>query len=829
MSYQPREGLHQMKLRSILKVLSLLAIVFACTAGYSYYASLKKYAIEEAHRRAMDQLETTKKNLSSFLSENVSPVRVLAGMHQLGEILTRPGDSVLFDEVNSLLDHFTSNLGVDVCYLMDRTGTTIASSNREAPDSFVGQNFSFRPYFVQAMQGLPSTYLALGTTSRKRGAYYSYPVYAKGDDIPIGIAVIKASIFFVERELLPRNVGIELVVDPNGVVFISNQREWLYHILWKPTVEKIEQIRSSRQFGAGPWPWAGIKRVGNEYAVDRDGIKFFIYEKEIDHYPGWKIVHLSRVEDASKFLSSPFIKVIGPVLITFCIMIGIVIFILYRMASSEILQRKAVQKELAKSEERFRSLYHNTPAMLHSIDKNGRIVSVSDYWSEVMGYSRASVIGKKLTDFMADSSKAYAEEKVFPEFFKTGYLKDIQYTFVKNNGEEIDVLLSAISDKDDRTASFRSLAVFIDVTERKKAEEALRLAKEALSSYSKDLEKTVRKRTREITSILRYTPAVVYIKDTDGRYLLVNSKFEQLFQVKSDDVRGKSDYDVLPHKVAKQFREHDKNIPGEKRSYQVEEHIDQDDGVHTYLSIKFPIYDEIGDVRGICGIATDITELKKAQDRLRRLSGSIMEGQEKERAYLARELHDELGQLLTALRMEAVWLKDKLKAIDKSVSDRALTMCGIIDKTIEEVRGIALRLRPGVLDHLGIVDALEWYTSDFERRYGITCVFKHVKIPEIQGALATAAYRIVQEALTNVARHASASRVRVWIQHKSSILDLSIADNGVGFDPASLSDMGCLGMEGMKERALLVGGTLEVKSGPDKGTLISFRVAIPDH
>ncbi len=146
--------------------------------------------------------------------------------------------------------------------------------------------------------------------------------------------------------------------------------------------------------------------------------------------------------------------------------------------------------------------------------------------------------------------------------------------------------------------------------------------------------------------------------------------------------------------------------------------------------MKFPLYSEQGAPTGLCGIATDITELKKAQDQLRRLSGSIMANQEKERKAIARELHDELGQVLTALRMDAVWLSDRLQAPDPKAGDRALAMCGLIDHTIDEVRGLATRLRPGVLDDLGLIDALDWYIADFEKRTGIACIFKHRQVPD---------------------------------------------------------------------------------------------------
>jgi signal transduction histidine kinase len=312
-------------------------------------------------------------------------------------------------------------------------------------------------------------------------------------------------------------------------------------------------------------------------------------------------------------------------------------------------------------------------------------------------------------------SRRLAEESVFPQFFKTGFCKDIPYQFVKKAGDTIDVLLSAIGDRDSEGNVIRSLAVSIDVTERNRAEKALHRAKEELSRYSKDLEYQVEERTGEITSIL---------------------------------------------------------------------------------------------------------------NQLRRLSGSIMVNQEKERSAIARELHDELGQVLTALRMDAVWLSDRLKAADTKAAGRALTMCGLIDKTIEEVRGMAIRLRPGVLDDLGLVDALEWYTTDFERRTGITCIFKHRDVPSISDPVATAAYRITQEALTNVARHAAAKRVEVTLEARDGVLILATVDNGIGFNAAVLSETEALGVAGMRERAGLTGGVLEVQSQQGKGARVYFRVPI---
>ena len=452
-------------------------------------------------------------------------------------------------------------------------------------------------------------------------------------------------------------------------------------------------------------------------------------------------------------------------------------------------------------------------------------MSVSGYWSEALGYSPDEVIGRHLTDFLSESSRRHAEQNIFPEFFNTGYCKEVPYQFVKQNGQRIDVVLSAIADRDEDGVIRRSLAVSIDVTEQKRAEEALRQAKEELSRYSRELERQVQIRTREITAILAYTPDVVYIKDDNGRYVLINARFEALLGLKNEDVRGKTDFDILPGEMAEKIRRNDQKVLRAKRSFQFEEVMPQDGVPRTFLSVKFPIYEESSLPTSVCSISTDITDLKKAQDQLRRLSGSIIVSQEKERAAIARELHDELGQVLTALRMDAVWLRERIRSVDPDAFQRAQTMCDLIDKNIEEVRGLALRLRPGVLDDLGLVEALEWFTTDFERRTGITCVFEHGEVPAMGDRVATAAYRIAQEALTNVARHSEAGRVRVSLKARDQRLTLSVRDNGRGFDTRHLPEAEGLGVAGMVERASLAGGSISVRSKPGKGT--DVRLTVP--
>jgi PAS domain S-box-containing protein len=487
----------------------------------------------------------------------------------------------------------------------------------------------------------------------------------------------------------------------------------------------------------------------------------------------------------------------------------------------EIEERKRTEAELKQTKEYLENVIANSVDAIGIVDRHGRIILWNRRSVEIYGYELQELALKTAFELYADPAEL---DRMLGRLRRDGVVREFEILMKKKDGAVVPMDISISLLKDDQGRTIGSVCLARDLSERKKSEAALKYAQAELSRYSRDLERQVRERTREISSILRYTPSVVYIKDREGRYTLVNARFEELFGISWAQIRGKSDHDLFPRAVADHLRSSDLRVLAARQPYQVEEAMPPPGGRRTYLSVKFPLYNEQGTPTGLCGIATDITELKQARDQLRRLSGSIMANQEKERKAIARELHDELGQVLTALRMDAVWLSDRLRAQDPKAGDRALAMCGLIDHTIDEVRGLATRLRPGVLDDLGLIDALEWYIADFEKRTGIACVFKHRQVPDIDGIGATAAYRIVQEALTNVTRHADATQVKVSLEPKKGLLTLAVADNGRGFDLQEIADSECLGLAGMRERAGLLGGSLEIRSRPGKGTKVYFRL-----
>ena len=487
----------------------------------------------------------------------------------------------------------------------------------------------------------------------------------------------------------------------------------------------------------------------------------------------------------------------------------------------EIEERRRAETELKRTKEYLENIIENSVDAIGIVDREGRFILWNRRAVEIYGYHSDDLAGKSSFDLYADRAEL---DRMLERLRRDGVVREYEILMKKQDGSIVPMDISISLLKDDRGRTIGSVCVARDLSERKKSELDLKRARDELSRYSKELERQVRERTREISGILKYTPAVVTIKDVDGYYTLVNARFEELIGMSGDEVLGRSDHEIFPAEFADRFRANDLQVLAEGRSCQVEEHFPQRDGVHTYLTVKFPLYDEEGVATGTCGIGTDITEVKKAQDQLRRLSGRMMAGQETERAAIARELHDELGQILTALRMDAVWMANHLKESDARAASRALAMCDIIDRTIDEVRGIALRLRPSVLDDLGLIPALEWYTTDLEKRSGIAIILNHHDVPQMDDLVATAAYRIAQEALTNVVRHSSASHAEVSLEGEKGFLMITVTDNGKGFTVSELSESDCLGLAGMRERAALAGGSLEIESSPGKGTRVRCRL-----
>lgn len=232
------------------------------------------------------------------------------------------------------------------------------------------------------------------------------------------------------------------------------------------------------------------------------------------------------------------------------------------------------------------------------------------------------------------------------------------------------------------------------------------------------------------------------------------------------------------------------------------------------------------------GIMTNITESKNEQQevlrsraRLAELTEHSEQVKEQERARIAREIHDDLGGNLTAIKMALAMLTARLPQ-DPQLLDKAHYLDGLVDRSIDAVHRIALDLRPATLD-LGIVAALEWQAREFEKTAGVACIFRSAERDiELDPDHAAALFRIFQEALTNVAKHAGATRVTVTLRRQRQHLTLAICDNGRGMLPADRLKPHSFGLRGMSERARALGGTLSLSAAPGGGTMVTIKIRL---
>lgn len=351
--------------------------------------------------------------------------------------------------------------------------------------------------------------------------------------------------------------------------------------------------------------------------------------------------------------------------------------------------------------------------------------------------------------------------------------------------------------------------------------------KEHLSSLSQAIER-LKTSESELEQIFNTAANAMWVIDRDFNVLRINETFWQLNVLHGHHVKNKKCYEVFKSSLCNTENCPLTKILKGKKSIECElekERLDKTKA--TFLVKAVPFMNPDGKLIGIVEDFRDITNLKLAEERTRTLSQRLIHVIEEERAHISRELHDELGQILTSIKMDAAWLKDHTSK-DNSLAQKAFKrMMRLIDKSIDEIRKVSFDLRPSILDDMGLEAAVLWLTEEFKERSGIECiVLFDLNKKRLAKHLETALYRIVQESLTNVVRHAKASQVIIEAVARNDILKLQIIDNGIGIDSEKIMDPHAAGIAGMIERTKILAGQFSIDGTPGKGTKVTIKIPL---
>ena len=479
----------------------------------------------------------------------------------------------------------------------------------------------------------------------------------------------------------------------------------------------------------------------------------------------------------------------------------------------DITRRKRAEEELRASEARFRELFNNISSgvAIYGVADNGNVLvfrEINAAGQRISQVTREGVIGKELRE-------------VFPEVTKTGLLDVSRRVWKTGEPERLPLTLY----QDERITQWvenyvcklpsgEIVAIYDDVSEREEAARKLR------------------ERAEFIETLLDTIPSPVFYKDVEGVYIGCNKAFEEFFGRSRDEIVGKHVYAISPEDIARTYAEKDDELLRHPGRQVYDWRVKRKNGeIRDVVFYKGTFEDAQGAVAGIIGVVLDTTEraqaerrLREAHDRLRALSGRLVEIQEVERRRIARELHDEIGQALTGVKL-------MLDTIPVGLSRKGARSVAeaqeLVDDLMKRVRELSLELRPQMLDDLGLLPALLWHIERFTAQTNIAVDFSHAGLggrfaPNIE----TAAYRIVQEALTNVARHAGVGSVYVRVAVDGERLVVSVADEGKGFDlEAADAESQTCGLAGMRERAEALAGHLLLRTAPEQGTFLT--VALP--
>ncbi len=493
------------------------------------------------------------------------------------------------------------------------------------------------------------------------------------------------------------------------------------------------------------------------------------------------------------------------------------------------LARKEAEEALRKSEVEYRTLFESMPdgAALHRMvyDESGRPVDyvfleLNEAFEHLTGLKHNETVGRRVTEIIPGIED--------DEFDWIGRYGQVARTGVPIRFEEESEVLgrwysvSAFSPRKDHF-----VALFSDVTDRKREEAARRQVEERFRLLVDTVPDGI--------NICEIDP------ETGGRRLLFcNDRFVEMSGRTREELAAAEDLNSLVVGLdERQFIRNRESLTDHRPVSGVSSWIRPDGRENAYEFSAVPVV--VGDRLQLMGVDRDITErrraeeeLRESREQLRALAGRLQDAREEEKKLLARRFHDDVGHALAALKMDLSWITRRLgDGTDDgqdAILERIEAMTALIDTSVRSVREAATELRPGVLDDFGLVAALEWLTEWFGNRSGIACVF-HCESSEfdLSSEQTTAIFRICQELLTNVWQHSGAKEARVDLEMTDGELVLQVRDDGSGIAQEEVSAPESLGILGVRERALMLGGTVEISGVPGRGTTVGVHVPMSEN
>jgi PAS domain S-box-containing protein len=481
-------------------------------------------------------------------------------------------------------------------------------------------------------------------------------------------------------------------------------------------------------------------------------------------------------------------------------------------------ERKRMEEALRESEERYRRFVENAPEVIYSLSEDGTITSLNPAFERITGWSRAEWLGKPFMPLVHPDDLGLAVE-TFQQVLRGDVIQPYELRILSRSGEYISGEFTSVPNIE-KGKVIGEFGIARDITKRKQAEDAVKRSEEYFRAVTEN------------------ALDVIIILDKKGVVKYISPSIERFGGYKPQEIIGKSAFEFIqPIDLPRAIADFGKAIITKETVVPNSFRVRHKDGSERVLEGLGKNLLDNSAVEGFVMNVRDITDRKRTEETLRAsreqmraLAGRLQAIREDERTNIAREIHDELGGALTSLKIDfSLLTKSALKIENDTVRSSLLasmnSMIKFIDSTIQTVREISMELRPGVLDDLGLVAALEWQIKDFEKRTGIRSeFFPPVEEISLDADLSTALFRIFQEALTNVARHSGATEVRVRLRADADSFTLEVEDNGKGIEKRKILSSKSLGLLGMRERAQMFGGHITVTGTFGKGTKVTVEI-----